>query len=323
MDLRTNYRNQMPTEEDFLRAQQYAFEALGLLARDILGSGTVVGGLSATPTAPASMNVNVGPGRIYKIEPLNGTDWGVYLGTGGIAADTAADHQILKQGLLRDTQQFALTAPVTVGHSIVYLIQATFQTADDAAEDTTFYNSASPTVPLHEDTSQDRRDKCVLGLKAGVSATTGTQTTPAADAGYVPVWAITVAYGATTVTAPDIAQAAGAPVIDIGGGGGGGSGLTPWVEVPSAAAAVTGGRYILAQGATLTLPASPAVGDEIQVIGDYVGGSATVARNGKKIGKIAGVAQATDLILNEDNAGARLVYVGGADTLWHVDRGDA
>lgn len=323
MDRKTAYRNQMPYETDFMLGQRYAYEALGIALLHIFGPSTVVGGLAAAPTSPASLSVTVGPGAIYSFEPLEPTDWGKLVGTGGLDADTNPDHKVLKQGLLRDTQTFTITPPATSGHSQVFLIQAQFQSADDIEQPAQFYNVSNPNAPIVDDVSQDRRDKCNLGIKAGTSATTGTQTVPAADAGWFPLWNITVANGASTITAPNIVQNAGAPLIDLGsGGGGGGTGLRAWAQVAASASytAVTGDRLVVGQGATVTLPASPAFGDQVDVIGDFSTGSATVARNGKTIGTIGGVKQASNLTLNEDNLGARLVYVGGDH--WHVDRGD-
>lgn len=323
MDRKTAYRDQMPFETDFLLAQRYAYEALGVFALHLLGPGTVFGGMAAAPTSPASLSFTVGPGAVYKLEPLEPTDWGKLLGTGGLDADTDPDHQILKQGLHRDTQTFEITPPATSGHSQVFLVQAMFQSADDAELPAQFYNTANPNAPIAADVSQDRRDKAILSIKAGTSAATGDQTVPAADAGWIPLWNVTVENGATTITAPNIVANAGAPTIDVGsGGGGGGTGLRAWAQVAAAGSysAVTGDRLVVGQGATVTLPAAPAFGDQVDVIGDFSTGVATVARNGKTIGSIGGVKQASNLTLNEDNLGARLVYVGGDH--WHVDRGD-
>ncbi|MCP3025217.1 hypothetical protein [Cupriavidus basilensis] len=49
--------------------------------------------------------------------------------------------------------------------------------------------------------------------KAGVSATTGAQVTPAPDAGYTGLWVVTVANGQTTITSANIAQATNAPIL--------------------------------------------------------------------------------------------------------------
>jgi hypothetical protein len=58
--------------------------------------------------------------------------------------------------------------------------------------------------------------RVVLNLVTGTPAPTGTQTTPSADAGTVPLYVITVSYGATMVIPANITVASGAPFI--GGG---------------------------------------------------------------------------------------------------------
>jgi len=52
-----------------------------------------------------------------------------------------------------------------------------------------------------------------LQAKAGVAATTGSQTTPAADSGYTGLYVVTVANGQTQITAGNISQVAGAPIM--------------------------------------------------------------------------------------------------------------
>lgn len=52
-----------------------------------------------------------------------------------------------------------------------------------------------------------------LAAKAGIPAPTGTQAIPGADAGFVPLYVVTVAYGQTAIVAADISVAPGAPFI--------------------------------------------------------------------------------------------------------------
>lgn len=315
MDRRTIYRNQVPLQEDILQVQKNAFEALGLFARDLLGDSPAVAGFACTPTSPASMSVQVAPGRIYQLSSLEAAAWGVLLGQGGLAADLNADHKIVKQGLLRDTQAFALTAPTTAGQSINYLIQGTFQEADDTASTQQFYNSTNPTAPISNPVSVNRLDIASLNLKAGAAATTGSQVTPAVDAGYVPLWVITVAYGATSITAPNIAAHPSKPTISVGGGGGGGgTGLAPWTTITGATTLAAGGRYIVDNTAPITcpLPPSPAGGDEIWVKGKFATNNLTLGRNTKTI-----EGSATDLVLNADYLTVHLVYDSNLVT-WRV-----
>ena len=182
-----------------------------------------------------------------------------------------------------------------------------------------FYNTDNPNAPITAVVSPSRLDKCVVQVKAGTPATTGSQVAPTVDAGWIPLWAVTVANGATTITAGNIVAAAGAPAIAIGGGGGGGTGQAAWQAVTSAyninAAAkdrliadTSGGAF------TVTLPASPAFGDECWIMGSFGTNNLTIARNGKTI-----VGVAADFTLNKDNLLVHLVY-GGSNN-WRVGNG--
>lgn len=189
---------------DFLQAQQYAMQALGLLALDLLGTTTCASGLSCGPTSPASMNVTIQPGRIYQLENLEQSAWGQYMAAGGLPADTNANHDILKQGILMDPATLTATAPVTVGYSQNFLVEATYQDSDTNSTTVNLYNVSNPTVPLTATINTERAGLCSLTLKAGTPATTGSQTTPAPDSGYIGLWVITVAYGQTTITSGNI-----------------------------------------------------------------------------------------------------------------------
>lgn len=313
MDRRTLYRDQLPTETDFGILERYGYEGLGLLALDVLGATTVFGGLACGPTSPASLQVLVGPGRIYSKQPLEPSDWGKIAGTGGVDADSNADHYILKQGILRDTQTFTITPPATSGFSQVYLIEAQFQEIDDATVAMQFYNTSNPNAPITNNLSANRLDQCVLQLKAGIAATTGSQTEPAPDAGWIPIWKVTVANGQTQITAGNIAAATGAPAISIGGGGGGGSALHNWQVVTGAYAAVDKDRLIAEPTApfNITLPANPVAGvTEIWIKGNFAANNVTVLGNGH------GWAGFTDpLVLNKDYLSVIITFDG---TNWRI-----
>ena len=312
MDRRTVFRGELPYESDLLGTQQFGYEALGLFVMDVIGSAVAVAGLACVPTAPASLNVKVGPGRLYKLGALEATDWGKLLGTGGLDADVATDHQIMKQGLHRDTEQFAITPPGTGGQSQCYLIQAQFQEVDDAGQDTQFYNVSNPSAPITNNVSPNRRDKCVLSLKAGTAATTGTQVAPAADAGWTPVWVITVANGATTITGGNIAAHGSAPFISIGSGGG--SVTTPWTTVSTTYTATAADKLVAdtSGGAfTVTLPAAPvADSTTVRIKGNFATNNLTVQGNGHTWAGFA-----NPLVLNKDYIDVTILFDG---TNWRI-----
>lgn len=211
MDRQITYPGQIPLDTDLLNTNKNAMVALAALSADVFGTITQASGLACTPSTPAALTVQVGAGRIYSLQNIDGTAYS------SLAADTT--HQILKQGILLDPVTLACAAPTTVGYSINYLIQAAYQDSDTNLVTLPYYNASNPTQayqgPAGNGTSQAtaRKGIVVLSAKAGIAATTGTQTTPAADVGYVGLYSVTVAYGQTTITAPNISTLSGAPFV--------------------------------------------------------------------------------------------------------------
>ncbi|MBN7122909.1 hypothetical protein BSU01_14490 [Erwinia billingiae] len=215
MDRQIIYPGAIPLETDLLNTNKYAMMGLAKLSSAMMGSTTYLHGLACTPSSPASMVVNVARGQIYSLQNVDGTAYS------SLAADTV--NTILKQGVILNSTTFTLTAPTTAGQSINYLIQATYSDTDSGATTLPYYNAANPSVaysgPNNSGTAQNtvRSGVCTLSLKAGVAATTGTQTTPAVDTGFTAAWVITVAQGATTVTAANINLAVNAPFLPASG----------------------------------------------------------------------------------------------------------
>lgn len=208
MDRQIVYIGQLPQDTDILNVGLNSMVGQGFLNQALLGSSTVVAGLACTPTAPASLVVNVGVGSIYQIDPIDASSYG------SIGPNS---NNILKQGILATAQSLTLTPPATTGFSQVYLVQAELQDVDTGPQVLSYFNSANPAQPFsgpaNSGSSQFtvRSCKCTVALKAGVAATTGTQVTPSPDAGFVGLYAITVANGATQVVSNNIAQLAAAP----------------------------------------------------------------------------------------------------------------
>jgi len=215
MDRQIVYPGAIPLETDLLNTNKYAMMGLAKLAAALMGSNTYLHGFACTPSSPASMVVNVAKGQIYSLQNVDGTAYS------SLAADTT--NTILKQGVILGSTAFTLTAPTTAGQSINYLIQIAYSDTDSGATVLPYYNAANPSVaysgPNNAGTAQNtvRSGVCTVALKAGVAATTGTQTTPAADTGYTAAWVISVAQGATTITASNIAVAPNAPFLPAAG----------------------------------------------------------------------------------------------------------
>lgn len=191
-----------------LRAGKFAMVGLGYLAQDLLGQGTRVFDAPCTATSPASMSVLVGSGRIYSMAALEPSAWS------SLAADSTP---ILKQGILASPgATLACPAPITAGLSVNYLVQGQYQELDQSPATLNYWNANNPGAPFsgagNNGLAQPtiRAGVFVVQVKAGTAATTGTQTTPAADAGWTPMYSVVSANGATTLTAGNISVAAGA-----------------------------------------------------------------------------------------------------------------
>ena len=212
MDRILAYVDENMLVEDFLNSEKNTMTAIGMALQMILGTGTWVDGLNCTPTSPASLQVLVAQGSIVTFGNIDGTAYG------DLGSDTA--HQIVKQGIVIGNTTFTIAVPVTSGQSQKYLIQAEFQEVDTGSTVLPYYNSSNPSVawngPSNSGTSQNtlRKGECVLSLKAGTAATTGTEVAPTPDAGFTGLWVIDVANGATTVVSGNITRYPGAPFID-------------------------------------------------------------------------------------------------------------
>uniref|UniRef100_UPI00119CF1A9 phage tail protein n=1 Tax=Yersinia alsatica TaxID=2890317 RepID=UPI00119CF1A9 len=215
MDRQIVYPGAIPLETDLLNTNRYAMIGIAKLAATIMGTNTYLRGLSCTASSPASMTVNIARGEIYSLQNIDNTAYS------SLPADTV--NTILKQGVILLSTPFTLTAPTTAGQSINYLIQVTYQDIDTGATVLPYYNAANPSQaysgPNNSGVAQytARTGVCVISLKSGVAAITGAQTTPAVDSGYTAAWVITVAQGATTITAANIFVAPNAPFIPTSG----------------------------------------------------------------------------------------------------------
>ncbi|QBP09386.1 phage tail protein [Cupriavidus metallidurans] len=215
MDRQIIYPGQIPLETDLLNTNKNTMIALSKLAAAMLGTSTVVNGLTVGPNSPAALNVVVSAGEIYALTSVDANAYS------SIAADTT--HLIVKQGVSLDPTTVPCPAPSTAGFSINYLIQAAFSETDGLPVALPYYNSSNPSQafsgPGNNGAAQNTRryGLAVVNAKAGAAATTGTQTTPSPDAGFVGLAVVTVAFGQTTITSSNITAATNAPVIPSGG----------------------------------------------------------------------------------------------------------
>ncbi len=197
MDRIIVYPGSIPQDTDLLNTNRNVMLALHGLIAATLGTTTAVDGLQVAPTSPASMNITVSPGTLTQYGPVDS------IGYGSVAADTL--DQIVKQAVQLQPVTMSLTAPLTAGTTIGYLLEAAFSEADTDATVLPYYNAANPTQPYlgpgNNGSAQNtlRQQSVVLQLKAGAPATTGTEVTPPVDPGWVALAAIAVSYGATAI----------------------------------------------------------------------------------------------------------------------------
>lgn len=101
--------------------------------------------------------------------------------------------------------------PATAGYSINYLISAQFQETDTNAVNLPFYNAGG--TPAITTENATRTQRVVFQVTGGTMAATGSQTTPSAPAGSVPLYVVTITNGQSAVADGNIAVAPGAPFI--------------------------------------------------------------------------------------------------------------
>ena len=204
------YPGQLPLETDILSTNKYAMMGIAKLAEAVFGtSGVSLVGLPCTPGT--GLNVSVGAGQIYQMANVDATAYST------LAADTT--HSILKQGVMLNAATLSCPAPGTVGQSINYLIEVQYQENDLNPVTLPFYNSANITAPFGgignngQPNNTLRSGQCIVQVKAGVAATTGSQVTPTVDAGWTALYVVTVANGAISIITGNIAIYPAAPFV--------------------------------------------------------------------------------------------------------------
>jgi hypothetical protein len=212
MDRIIVYPGAIPLDTDILNVNRNVMVALGFLMKTVFGSNAVADGLACTPTSPPSLALSVGPGCLTQFGPVDANAYG------SLVADSADN--IVRMGTNLGTTTFKFATPQSVGQTINYLIEAAFLEADADPVVLPYYNAANPTQvfsgPNNDGAAQNtvRVQSVQLQVKAGVAANIGSQVTPAADAGWLPLYRVSVTYGQTGITTSDIAQVPTAPFLN-------------------------------------------------------------------------------------------------------------
>lgn len=241
MDRSIVYAGSLPLDTDILYPQQAAMVALAGLTKMVMGTASTIDGLAVTQSAAPNMSVLVASGSITALVNLEPNAYGA------INADNT--NQIVKIGVNRGTTTLGpFTAPGTAGQSVNILIQAAFAEADGVPVVLPYYNASNPAVPYsgpsNSGTAQNTRrvQGVTLAAKIGTAATTGSQVTPSADSGYVPVAVVTIANGASSIVNANISVHPSAPYVRA---------LLPAVTPIATPVAITSsGTFTVPQGVT-------------------------------------------------------------------------
>jgi hypothetical protein len=188
-----------------------ALIALANLEQDL--SGTIIGqmaGLVGTPTSPATLAINIGPGRVYQQSAVDSTSYGA------LASDPAIVQQ---QGSAAAQQVLLTTSALSAGQSQWALVQCQFAQVDQvAAGDPTgglllYFNSANPSQPFQGPGNDGQVQPTVrLGTVSitvvyGSPATTGSEVPPNPTSGWLPMYLVDLTFGQTQITSGNILTA--------------------------------------------------------------------------------------------------------------------
>lgn len=168
--------------------------------------GSWTGAYSDLSVVPVTgLFVAVGPttantvGAVYQLLAEETTGYGGFPSGVGVflPADTT---KVALQGLAAsNTANIGpLNPPGTGGQSINYLLECQVQITDTTSQSVNIVSSGGSVTATAA--NRDRKDIVACQSKAGTAATTGSQTTPAVDAGWVAIGFAAVANGTVTIT---------------------------------------------------------------------------------------------------------------------------
>lgn len=211
MDRPIQYTQEQARGYDFLWAYKDALIGIGWLEADLTGQTTALAtGLAATATAPASLNINLGGGRIYQLSAVDATNYGL------LPSDATL---IMQQGNVIAQAVALSTSGLSSGQSRWALIEANFAQVDDIPADDPnggvpfFWNSANPAQPLQGmggtggQSNTRRRGTASITVVYGAPATTGSEVPPSASVGAIGLYLVDLTFGQTQVIQGNILTA--------------------------------------------------------------------------------------------------------------------
>lgn len=208
MDRQVVYPGSIPLDTDLLQVQRNVMTALGLLARCVLGTGTVADGLACGPAA-AGYGVVVGPGSLSTLYVTDAQPFG------SLAADPAP---LVKIGYNPSDTAVLFHGPPDGNHALCWLIQAAIVEYDTGPVALPYYDAANPAVawsgPGNSGAAQNtqRVVRIALMAKAGTPQIVGGRFPPVADVGWVGLYSVMTYFGRGTQPV-DIAVSPGGPFV--------------------------------------------------------------------------------------------------------------
>jgi hypothetical protein len=206
MDRIIAYPGQVPAVEDFLQAQKFAVTSAGQAIQAVMGAVPIATGFAAS--IDGSANLTLGPGSLSMPGVMDTLPYGV-LGTDNTP--------VTKQGLSNANVVTALFSytPATAGYACNVLVSASVVDLSTGSVVLAYYNTNAPTTPYNgsagSGTAQPTELLTRVGLSftAGAAVAAGSQSTPSAAAGTVPLYVVTLTQGA----APSVAVHPAAPFL--------------------------------------------------------------------------------------------------------------
>ncbi len=202
MDRNIVYPGSIPLDTDLLGTNRNAMAAIAALTAATLGTAPAVDGLAVVPSAAGGLAVDVHPGSLTALSPLDQSAYG------SLPADLA--DSIVKTGINLSLVRLPLSAPTTNGWAITFLIQGAFQEQDVNPIVLPYYNAANPSQPFlgpnNTGAAQptQRVQSIALMAKGGAGGVAGSNQVPAPDPGWVGLATVTITYGQAAVSGGSI-----------------------------------------------------------------------------------------------------------------------
>lgn len=186
---------------DLLGAQVYSLIGDANTLQAVLGSAqSVISNLLLSPTDPSSLTLNLTNGFIATLAPVDASSYG------SLSANT---QQVLQLGYNQQTN-VVINNTLEAGQAQFVLVEAGFSQIDSDPQVLPYVNISNPAVPYNgpgnTGIAQDtiRNEVCVITVKYGTPATSGSEVPPVVDAGQVAVAYIDLEAAQTTITAGQI-----------------------------------------------------------------------------------------------------------------------